>query len=259
MSLELQHDAGRPAALLDPPGGPEGFATMSPAMADLVAYPRYLFRKLEPALGRRIVEIGVGYGTYTGWLLERGEVLGSDIAGECLAAVRHRYPTKSLQLVRIDLNDEATIAACEDFQGDSIFCVNVLEHIEDDARALTMLRRLVRPGGKLALLVPAHPRLYGPMDAQAGHFRRYTRRSLADALGRAGWRTQRTFYLNVVGSIGWWYHNRWRKAGLADRQVNTQMRSADSWLPRLARFTDPLTAGWLGLSVAAFAEAPTAD
>jgi SAM-dependent methyltransferase len=233
---------------------PQGYATMSPAMADMVAYPQYLFRRLAPALGRRIVEIGVGYGTYTGWLLERGDVLGSDIAVECLEAVRWKYPTPRLHLARIDLCDEATIEPCMAFGGDSIFCVNVLEHIPDDVRALAMLRRLVRPGGSLAIAVPAHPRLYGPMDAQAGHFRRYTRRSLASTLGRAGWTTQTTFYLNAVGAAGWWYHNRHRQAGLADEQVNHQMRAADRWLPRIARLTDPLTRRWFGLSVAAFAE-----
>jgi SAM-dependent methyltransferase len=197
----------------------------------------------------------VGYGTYTGWLLERGVVLGSDVAPECLVAVRRQYPTPRLRLARIDLCDEATIAACDDFQGDTIFCVNVLEHIPDDVRALSMLRRLVRPGGALALAVPAHPRLYGPMDAQAGHVRRYTRRSLGDALTRAGWTTQRTFYLNAAGALGWWYHNRWRKAGLADEQANMQMRAADRWLPRIARLTDPIAQRWFGLSVAAFATA----
>jgi SAM-dependent methyltransferase len=221
-------------------------------MADMVAYPRYLYRQLEPALGRRTVEIGVGYGTYTGWLLERGEVLGCDIARECLEAVRHRFPTKDLRLVRVDLADESSIAACEGFQGDGVFCVNVLEHIQEDVRALRMLRRLVEPGGTLALLVPAHPRLFGPMDSQAGHFRRYTRRSLADALHRAGWQTTRTFYLNAAGAVGWWYHNRFRLAGLDDRHVNAQMRRADRWLPRFAGLTDPLFRSWAGLSVAAF-------
>jgi SAM-dependent methyltransferase len=233
---------------------PQGLATMSPAMADMVAYPRYIYDKLEPFLGRRVAEIGVGYGTYTKWLLARGEVLGSDIAAECLEAVRRTYSTNRLRLARIDLRDETTVAACEDFQGDSIFCVNVLEHIPDDVRALAMLRRVVHPRGNLAILVPAHPRLYGPMDAQAGHFRRYTRRTLADALGRAGWIPQKTFYLNAIGAAGWWYHNKIRKSGLADERVNGQMRAADRWLPRIARLTDPFTHCCLGLSVAAFAE-----
>jgi SAM-dependent methyltransferase len=227
---------------------------MSPAIADMAAYPRYLFRRLAPAIGRRIVEVGVGHGTYTGWLVERGVVLGSDVAPECLSAVRKKYPTPRLRLARIDLCDETTIDPYDDFQGDSILCVNVLEHIRDDARALAMLRRLVRPGATLALAVPAHPRLYGKMDAEAGHFRRYTRRTLADVLARSGWRTQKTFYVNAAGAVGWWYHNRLRKAGLADGKVNRQMRAADRWLPRIARLTDPITATWMGLSVVAFAE-----
>lgn len=233
---------------------PAGFATMSPAMAEMERYPRYLFEQLAPALGARILEIGVGYGTYTGWLLERGEVLAADISEECLAAVRSRFPDARLQTTRIDLNDPATLADCAAFRPDAIFCVNVLEHIQDDVAALAALRGVMAPGGRAALVVPAHPRLYGRMDEEAGHFRRYTRGELRRKLTEAGWTVQACRYINAVGAVGWWYHNRVRRgAGLNDEHVNRDMRRADRWLATAARWTDPLLARTLGLSVAAIA------
>src|SRR5690606_21917175 len=72
---------------------PAGHATMSPAMAEMTGYQRYLFRQIEPYLGRRLREIGVGYGTLTGWLLETGaRVLATDIDEQCLEQVRRRWP-----------------------------------------------------------------------------------------------------------------------------------------------------------------------
>ncbi len=233
---------------------PVGFSTMSPAMGEMTAYQKYLFDSLTPALGSRVIEIGVGYGNYTGWLLEQGAVLGTDIAEECLESVKKRYADKeNLQTAMLDLYNEDSIKACADFQADSIYCVNVLEHIEQDVQALKWLRSVVVPNGQIALLVPAMQWLFGPMDAQAGHFRRYTRKSLTKALDDSGWTVDCSFYLNALGGMGWFYHNRIRKAGLVDQQVNSQMRKGDWILPKVAALTDPLMGKLFGLSVVAFA------
>jgi SAM-dependent methyltransferase len=233
---------------------PEGFATMSPAMAQMSHYPRYLFEQIEPVLGQRILEIGVGYGSYTGWLLERGDVLAADISPECLTAVKTRYPVERLQTARIDLNDPTTLAPCAAFAPDSIVCINVLEHIEDDTAALAALRGVAAPEGRLGIIVPAHPRLYGRMDREAGHYRRYTRGALQKTLETAGWSVPSCRYVNAIGAVGWWRHNRLRRAaGLADDRVNRDMRRADRWLASVARWTDPALGRWFGLSVAALA------
>jgi SAM-dependent methyltransferase len=233
---------------------PEGFATMSPVMAELTRYPRYLFGKIEPAVGQRILEIGVGYGQYTPWLLERGDVLAADISEECLASVMAKHSSERLHTVRIDLNDTGTLAPCEAFGPDSIVCINVLEHIEDDVAALSALHRVIAPAGRIALIVPAHPRLYGRMDDEAGHYRRYTRRSLRETSERAGWAVESCNYINALAAAGWWLHNRVRRtAGLSDARANRDIRRADRWLAAFARWTDPILRASFGLSVAAIA------
>lgn len=231
---------------------------MSPAMGEMRHYQRYLFSKIRPWLGTRILEIGVGHGTYTEWFLERGDVLAADIDAACLEEIRRRFGEHPrLRTTEIDLNDPAAIEACREFRADTIVCINVLEHIERDEQALTALRDVVVPGGRLVLIVPAHPALFGRMDQEAGHFRRYTRGSLRRSMAACGWRVERVRYLNVVGGMGWWFHNRVRReAGLADASVNTQMRAADRWLPVLARLTDPWCGRWAGLSVLAVGSRP---
>ncbi|MEZ6055898.1 MAG: class I SAM-dependent methyltransferase [Planctomycetaceae bacterium] len=238
---------------------PTGHSTMSPAMAKMQAYPWYLFRCVQAAVGTRVWEIGIGHGTYTRWLRETGaHVLATDIDAECLTAVRERFQDDSLVTTeRVDLTDEASVRAQYSFQADSLICLNVLEHIEDDISALRWLKESVAPGATMGIVVPAHPGLYGRMDAEAGHFRRYTRRSLRGAFEQAGWHVDRIRYINLLGAMGWWYHNRWRtEAGLKDESVNRQMSGADRWLPRIAAMTDPFC-GWLaGLSVVAIARTP---
>lgn len=244
-----------PSTVLSP-NRPVGASTMGPAMADLRAYPRYLYDRVAGSLGRRVIEIGVGYGTYTTWLRGSGRsVLATDIDEHCLFEVANRFAgDREVKTARLDLTDEASIRSCAAFAADSIVCFNVLEHIEDDVAALRWLREAVVPGARIGLVVPAHPRLFGRMDAEAGHFRRYTRLSVAESLHRGGWQVERVRYLNIVGAAGWWYHNCWRKnAGLTDELANQQIRAADYWLAGLSRLTDPLFGRLAGLSVMAIA------
>jgi 2-polyprenyl-3-methyl-5-hydroxy-6-metoxy-1,4-benzoquinol methylase len=233
---------------------------MSPAMADMLNYQAYLFSKIRPWIGTRILEIGVGNGTHTQFLLQCGDVLAADIDPACLKHVEENCAYEArLQTTLIDLNKRESIAACGHFRPDTIVCCNVLEHIESDQDALNGLREITSPQGRIALIVPAHPSLFGRMDKEAGHCRRYSRRRLIQTLTKSGWKVERVQYVNALGAVGWWFHNRVRQqAGLSDARVNRQMRSADRWLPRIARLTDPLFGKLFGLSVLGIACNPDA-
>lgn len=228
---------------------------MSPAMRDMCHYPRYLLRHVEPVLGKRVLEIGVGHGQYTRELRRQGRtVLATDVDAACVAQIAEHFAHDTQVLAAsIDLREQASIASHRSFLADSVLCLNVLEHIEDDMSALGWLRETVAASASLALIVPAHQRLYGRMDREAGHYRRYTRGSLGNLMENAGWHVERMRYVNLAGAAGWWYHNRVRTdAGLTDTAVNSQMRAADRWLPKFAVITDPLFGGLLGLSVVAW-------
>ena len=67
----------------------------------------------------------------------------------------------------------------------------VLEHIEDDRGALAAVANVLKPGGVLAVSVPANPEHFGPSDRWAGHVRRYTRERLRDAVASAGFTVER--------------------------------------------------------------------
>jgi SAM-dependent methyltransferase len=86
---------------------------------------------------------------------------------------------------------------------DTVVCLNVLEHIEDDASALRSIRTLLMPGGRLILLVPNDPRAYGTVDKEIGHYRRYTPETLRKVTTEAGYEVEDILRFNRVSMPGW--------------------------------------------------------
>ena len=87
---------------------------------------------------------------------------------------------------------------------DTVVSVNVLEHIGDDRGELRRCFRLLKPGGRLGLLVPARPEIYAPIDRSFGHHRRYTRGGLREKLVSAGFSVDHLHYFNFPGYFAWW-------------------------------------------------------
>jgi SAM-dependent methyltransferase len=180
-----------------------------------------------PDLGRRVVEVGSGIGNFTGWLLDRELAVAVDIDRAALGEVRNRYGERdNLRTVLCDaagpeFADLAQVAP------DSCVCLNVLEHIGDDGAALRNMAQILPRGGTVVLLVPAFPALYGPIDRNLGHFRRYTRRELIAVASRAGLAVRRLRYINLAGWFGWWWNAR---VARREEQSETQIAVFDRWV-----------------------------
>lgn len=93
-----------------------------------------------------------------------------------------------------------TLASIEADQFDTIIYIDVLEHIENDREELASAARLLRSGGRIIVLSPAHQRLFTPFDAAIGHFRRYNRRMLRE-ISPAGTRLEQLWYLDSAGLL----------------------------------------------------------
>lgn len=232
--------------------------TMSSAMASLTRYHEYLWAFVQPWLGQRVLEIGVGFGQYTRRMLaEQRRVLGCDIDAGHLEALRISAPSALLETQLLDLEaPEASRAASAAFAPDTIVLLNVLEHVRADEKALTFLREIAAPGGRIVLIVPALAALHNGLDREAGHHRRYSRASLSRALGAAGWVDVTTRYINLPGVPGWlaagWLGRASRSATeLNSPSTNWLLRFYDRFFVGLSRLTDPLAAKVAGLSVLA--------
>ena len=79
---------------------------------------------------------------------------------------------------------------------DLVCMFDVLEHVEKDHAALETIAGLLAPGGRLVLTVPAHQWLWSHHDEVLHHFRRYSRKSLADVLQTAGYDVRRLTFTN---------------------------------------------------------------
>jgi SAM-dependent methyltransferase len=127
----------------------------------------------------------------------------------------------------------------------------VLEHIEDDAAALAAMARALRPGGRLTVLVPAHPGLYGPLDRAYGHHRRYTRERLRGIVERAGLEVERLYRFNALGVPGWWVRNRTGADGIGRGPLRVYEALLAAWRPVERRLEPPV-----GLSLVVHARRP---
>jgi SAM-dependent methyltransferase len=81
---------------------------------------------------------------------------------------------------------------------DAVFLFDVLEHVDQEKKMLSEIRRVLRPGGKLLVTVPAFMFLYGLQDRVSEHKRRYRRRPLVNLLRSAGFEVDYASYFNTV-------------------------------------------------------------
>jgi|SRR5579872_459374 len=197
-------------------------------------------RLVKPELGRRVVEVGCGVGNFTGTMLDREAVLAIDVEPECVEQIRRRYSEQAnLRTLVCDVASPE-FSALARFEPDSCVCLNVLEHIEDDGQAVRDMTSVLMPGGALILLVPAFPALYGSIDRNLGHHRRYTRADIARLANAASLRVRKSHYVNLVGFFGWWTNSHiFRREAQSERQIEIFDRYLVPWISRLEHAARP--------------------
>jgi glycosyltransferase involved in cell wall biosynthesis len=169
-------------------------------------FTKWMADTIRPYLGERILEIGAGIGNLTSNLVPRTVYWASDINPQYLDRLKRLKQTRPyLQVQYTDASAGETYPA-EQF--DTVICLNVVEHLEDDVRALRNIRGSLEKNGRAIILVPNGPGLYGSLDRVLGHYRRYTRDQLVEACARAGFRVENVLKFNRIGSPGWWWNGR---------------------------------------------------
>jgi 2-polyprenyl-3-methyl-5-hydroxy-6-metoxy-1,4-benzoquinol methylase len=176
-------------------------------MQEARRYAAHVFGLLRPFVGRRVLEVGSGIGTMSSRVVEIAEfVLGIEPNPNCIARIQEVLAGHSRFTLRTSHFEECDAAELAGLQFDSVLCVNVLEHIADDAGALKAFKKILVPGGRVLVFVPAVQAAYGPLDAELGHHRRYSKHSLRTAFDAAGLDLIRLRYTNPIGLAGWMYN-----------------------------------------------------
>jgi SAM-dependent methyltransferase len=164
---------------------------------------------IRPYVGERVLEIGSGIGNLTRALLPRRKsYVATDIDSEHLARLATRFQSRPNLLIRY-----CNLARPKDFAEfpdsmDSVICLNVLEHVEDDMLGLRNIYSVLKPGGRAIILVPHGQEIFGTLDVALGHYQRYSHSELRTKMELAGFRVERILDFNRISRPPWYVSGR---------------------------------------------------
>jgi SAM-dependent methyltransferase len=171
------------------------------------SYADWIYSVFAPFMGKRVLEVGAGLGIIAERMLDKELIIESDINNKFLLLLKEKYRNnKNTKTLYLDITDVTTsvLKSLRTQKIDTVITLNTLEHIKDDEKAISNIRKILPKNGKLLIFVPALPFIYGTFDEALGHFRRYTKCELEDKLHQAGFRIVKISHFNLIG-IFWWF------------------------------------------------------
>jgi SAM-dependent methyltransferase len=211
---------------------------------------RWMYETIQPQCSGKILEVGSGIGNVSRFFLQDGHDLTlSDFESGYFPRLKEKFSGFD-NLGGIHLIDFSRKNLEEEFPElmgtfDTVFALNVVEHIEDHRQALLNAAKMLKPGGRVIILVPAFQQLYNSFDEQLGHFRRYTAGSLRALLEETGFEVAHSQYFNFIAILGWFFSGK-----ILNKRIipKGQMRLYDTLVP-LWKIIDWFTCRFVGVSV----------
>jgi len=228
---------------------PIGFETLE-IFSRTSAINQWLYDKIKKFASGEILEIGSGIGNISAHLLrDQINVSLSDLRPEYCQLLQRKFG-KDLHLQQVYELDLSVI----DFKTkyfdmlekfDTVFALNVIEHIENDSLAVQNAKSLLRRNGKLVILVPAGQSLFNSLDRELGHYKRYSKTGLKNLIRAAGFDISYCRYFNAAGILGWWLSGSvFRDNAITSSKLNL----FNQWVP-LFRILDWFITPFTGVSV----------
>lgn len=177
-----------------------GAAEELAALSESGRFQAWIADTLLPHLGQRVLEVGAGEGAVATRLADAGRhVTAIEPAANVFPRLVERTASNPRVTARCVTSQQLLDEQLVPF--DSAVYVSVLEHILDDVDELRTAAQLVKPGGTVAVFVPAMPSLYGSLDFKSGHYRRYDRSLLVSVIESAGLRVEHIAYMDILGVL----------------------------------------------------------
>lgn len=168
-------------------------------------YHRWILELCKPFIGKHVVEVGAGTGSFSKLLLEMNPTsLDLIEPSEMFRELETNFPmSPSIGLHRNIFTRVADKLEQSPQRPDTLFYVNVLEHIEDDRSELAAVRRVLVNDGHICIFVPAMKFLFSDFDKRLGHFRRYKKSDLLKKCEDAGFKIRIARYFDFPGMLPW--------------------------------------------------------
>ena len=219
--------------------------------AEAVNWKRYFRSAIADRLVGDVLEVGAGIGETTRHLLDGRQRSWLCLEPDERLATRLREWAEADDLTPRPTVQVGTVADVDSrSRFNTILYIDVLEHIEDDRAEVARAAQLLAPRGTLIVLSPAFQQLFSEFDRSVGHYRRYTRASLA-AVMPASLRKVRLGYLDSVGFLASLANRALLRQSLPSRR---QIATWDRMMIPVSRILDPLLARGFGRSVVAVYE-----
>lgn len=211
----------------------------------------YMYETILPFCKGDILEIGSGIGNISKhFVIDEANIHLSDIRDNYVKDLAESFPQLSDRIYKLNLVEENFDLRYSSHlkRYDTIFALNVVEHIKDDSLSIINAKKMLKDDGHLIILVPAYQWMYNSFDTALEHFRRYTKTSLSNLISPHLDIIHKQ-YFNVFGMLGWFVSGRIMKKKTIPRN---QMELYDR-LILISKSLDKLVFNKIGLSVIAVA------
>ncbi len=210
----------------------QGITTLE-VLEDAKNYNKWIAHQITKHISSPTLEIGAGIGNLSKLFLHARPLYLTDIDNGLVKQLKKRFvKEKDVFVETLDITQKPIKKYQKFFS--SIYAINVLEHIEDDVKALKNMKSLLRKNGKVLLLVPAKQRAYTRLDKELGHYRRYEKKELVEKVEKAGFVIEKIYFFNIVGLLSWTIRDKVSRNSKALKPY--QIRVFDSIVPTLKFF-----------------------
>lgn len=182
----------------------------------------WIVQRYDSRTDLAVLDAGCGTGLLLQQIAHFGRVEGVDISDEALDFCRKRGLTNVRKA-------DVTNLPFEDQSFDFITALDVIEHLDDDVQALREWRRVLKPGGRVFIFVPAHRWLWSLQDEISHHRRRYTKATLRRTIADSGLGIDRMSYVSTLMFPVIFVGRQWLKIRLKFSEVDSENNLHPAW------------------------------
>mgnify|MGYP005857953713 CR=1 FL=1 len=200
-------------------------------------YKKWLYNdNIKPSVGKRVMEIGSGTGNISRFMIGRETLILSDISDYYLRHLRAQFrETSKLRIIKYNVLDEPPDLV-KKINIDTVVAVSVIEHVQDDLKALKNINKILINGGKAIIHVPLFETLYGSIDSSLGHFRRYSVKEIKEKMELCGFEVERLKSFNPLGIPLWFFLGKIMKAKYVPKSFSLLSEISSIFIKRVSQY-----------------------